>query len=142
MYVEAGGGSVGVFPARSDQEYELAGVLILACLRALIGLDVNEVVIERARAQSDQSAPRRLTLAPETLVKQLIPTGWADWRIVRPEEASGYRLYWDICQHFVTLIGPDDESRSFEDVVCRAVELERSRRDIAVMTNWDVQEGS
>jgi hypothetical protein len=95
------------------------------------------VVLSQAGDPNNVSVPNPLPLFPESMVNALLPTGRADWKVVEPESATGYRVYWDICDHFITLINPNPEDTSFADTVCNAVEQERGQLGVCVGTNWD-----
>lgn len=142
MYVEADQESIGIFPDRSGREHAAAGRLFFSVLKALIGEEPERVVLSPEADPKSVSVSNPLPLIPESTVNTLLPTGRADWKVIEPESARGYRVYWDICDHFVTLINPNPEDTSFADIVCNAVEQERDRLGVRITTNWDAQADS
>jgi hypothetical protein len=137
MHVEADQESIGIFPDRSGREHAAAGRLFFSVLRALIGEEPGRVLLSQVVDSRSASVSNPLPLFSESMVNALIPTGRADWKVVEPESARGYRVYWDICDHFVTLINPNPEDASFADTVCKAVERERDRLGVRITTSWD-----
>jgi hypothetical protein len=130
MHIEAGGNSIGFFMA-SEAEAELAGEALFACARAWSKTPFHDAVCEPELARGYATTPFLSRAAPDNLVRFLLPTGHASWVLRSSTGGAAFRLYWDICEKFVTLIGEE-----YEDSVLDAIDGWRAQHP-NVTANWD-----
>jgi hypothetical protein len=138
MHIEGGDNSIGFFPEESRDEYIAAALMYFKCLEYLINSEVIEVTFEY-KGSEIPNIPKRISVTPLNMIAILYSHGISPWRIVKPEEASRYELYYDICLHFITLIAPVEETEAFQEVTFNAVEIFRNTQQVSVTANWDAQ---
>ena len=135
MHLEAGGNSIGFF-MDSELEAELAGEALFVCARACANEPLNDVVCEPERLRGYASTPLLNRAGPENLVRFLLPTGHSSWVLRSLASGARFRLYWDVCDRFVTLVGKEGSDLEFCEVAIRAMNAWRVDHP-EVTANWD-----